>query len=74
MNEEGREKPKSSPSPQWQPISMLLNFTEMIDGMLESSVEQTNNMRAVEHKPHVMDDATMKRIIKLDSASPISAK
>ena len=55
---------KRPQTPQWQPISMLPTFTEMIDGMLESSVEQLDNMRAVEDKPHVMDDATMKRIIK----------
>ncbi len=49
----------------WQPISMLPIFTEMVDGMLESSVEQLNNMQLVMDKPHVLDDATMDRIIAL---------
>ena len=50
---------------QWQPISMLPVFTEMVDGMLESSAEQLFNMRLVVNKPHVLDDATMDRILTL---------
>ena len=46
---------------------MLPTFTEMIDGLLEDSTIQLGNMRAVEDKPHVMDDATIKRVIKLYS-------
>ncbi len=51
--------------PQWQPISMLPFFTEMVDGMLDSSLEQLSNLRHVESKPHVLDDVTMQRILKL---------
>lgn len=53
--------------PQWQPISMLPVFTDMIDGMLEASLEQLDNMRLAVEKPHVMDDATMTRVFKLYS-------
>jgi len=50
---------------QFHPISMLPVFTDMIDGMLESSLEQFDNMGLVIDKPHVLDDATLKRMITL---------
>ncbi len=50
--------------PQWQPISMLPVFTDMVDGMLESSVEQLRNMRIAVDKPHVLDDAILSRVIE----------
>ncbi|MDQ5768647.1 hypothetical protein [Thiothrix subterranea] len=53
--------------PQWQPISMLPVFTDMIDGMLESSLEQLQNMQAVKDKPHVLDDSILGRVIALYS-------
>ena len=53
--------------PQWQPISMLAVFTDMIDGMLEASQEQLANMQMVRQKPHVMDDATLQRVVELYS-------
>jgi len=54
----------SNQQPQWQPISMLPVFTDMIDGMLESSTEQLNNMRLAVDKPHVLDDATLNWVIE----------
>jgi hypothetical protein len=53
--------------PQWQPISMLPVFTDMIDGMLDASQEQLANMELVSEKPHVMDDATLQRVVRLYS-------
>lgn len=53
--------------PQWQPISMLPVFTDMIDGMLEASQEQLANLQLVREKPHVMDDATLQRMVGLYS-------
>jgi len=50
---------------QFHPISMLPVFTDMVDGMLESSLEQFDNMGLVIDKPHVLDDATLKRMITL---------
>lgn len=50
--------------PNWQPISMLPVFTQMIDGMLEASTEQLQNMRLVIDKPHILDDATLSNMIK----------
>jgi hypothetical protein len=53
--------------PQWQPISMLPVFTDMIDGMLDASQEQLASMQLVSEKPHVMDDATLQRVVGLYS-------
>ncbi|MGI9284857.1 MAG: hypothetical protein ACR2P1_05680 [Pseudomonadales bacterium] len=50
--------------PQWQPISMLPVFTDMVDGMLASSVEQLSNMQLAVDKPNVLDDATLNRLIE----------
>lgn len=50
---------------QWQPISMLPTFTFMVDGMLEESLVQLDNMRKVVDKPHVLDDATLNRVFEL---------
>ena len=50
---------------QWHPISMLPIFTFMVDGMLEESLVQLNNMRGVVDKPHVLDDATLNRVFDL---------
>ena len=50
---------------QWHPISMLPTFTFMVDGMLEESLVQLNNMRGVVDKPHVLDDATLNRVFDL---------
>jgi hypothetical protein len=53
--------------PQWQPISLLPVFNDMIDGMLDASQEQLANMQLVSEKPHVMDDATLQRVVELYS-------
>jgi len=51
--------------PQWQSIGMLNVFSEMIDGMLEVSVEQIESLTPALDKPHILDDDTLTRIIKL---------
>jgi hypothetical protein len=51
--------------PQWQPISMLPVFTDMVDGMLDASQEQLANMQSARDKPHIMDDATLQRVVDL---------
>ena len=50
---------------QWQPISMLPTFTFMVDGMLEESLVQLDNIRKAVDKPHVLDDATLNRVFDL---------
>ena len=57
----------SNQQSQWQPISMLPVFTDMVGSMLESSIEQLDNMLSVMNKPHVLDNAPMDRIIALYS-------
>jgi len=54
----------SEEQPQWQPIEMLPVFEEMIEGIWESTVEQVHNLEQASHKPHVLDDATLSRLIK----------
>jgi len=53
--------------PEWQPISMLPVFREMLICMLDSSLEQLKNMHMVMDKPHAMDDQTLNRMTKLYS-------
>lgn len=54
----------SEQQPNWQPITMLPVFTEMISGMLETSTEQLGYMQLAFDKPHVLDDATLHRVIE----------
>lgn len=56
-----------SQQPQWQPISLLPVFTDMIDGMLEASLAQLSNLKLAAEKPHVLDDDTLNRAITLYS-------
>lgn len=51
--------------PQSQPISMLPVFTDMINGMLDTSIEQLDSLYPVMDKPHILDDDTINRIITL---------
>lgn len=51
----------------WHNIEMLAVFTEMVDGMLESALEQKESLQQVKHKPHILDDETVQRIITLYS-------
>ena len=53
--------------PQWQPISMLLVFTDMVDGMLESAFESLATLRECANKPSVLDDEILNRYIALHS-------
>ncbi|QFT57087.1 hypothetical protein [Microbulbifer sp. THAF38] len=51
--------------PQWQPISMLPIIADMINDMLQASLEQLDSMRLAVLRPHVMDNATTFRVIKV---------
>ena len=44
---------------------MLPTFAFMVDGMLEESLAQLSKMREVVNKPHVLDDATLNRVLDL---------
>ena len=54
-----------SPKPRWQSISMLPVLAETIDGSLPEAREMLANVREGLGKPHVFDDRTVDRIIRL---------
>lgn len=51
--------------PNWQPISTLPMFAFIIDGMLREDQEQYKNLLEAKDKPHVLDDATVDRVISV---------
>ena len=53
---------------QWQPISALPLIGSMIDDFLDEVEKQYANLHACRSKPHVLDDHTVGRVIKLYSA------
>ena len=52
-------------APTWQPITRLPLIVSMVDGMLEAAAEQYQTLQAVRSKPHVLDDATVARVIQV---------
>lgn len=53
------------PQPTWQPISQLPTVTWAINGMADEAVDMLGHLREARPKPHVLDDATVSRVIKL---------
>ncbi len=51
--------------PNWQPVSMLSVFSELLDSTLESAIDQLEYLYPVIEKPHVLDSHTVSRIITL---------
>ena len=51
--------------PNWHPISGLPLIGSMIDGMLQEDEEQYQTLQEVKPKPHVLDDSTVERVIRL---------
>jgi hypothetical protein len=58
---------KSQPHVNWQPISALALIGSMIDGMLDDLEKQAATLEACRSKPHVLDDYTVNRVIKVYS-------
>jgi hypothetical protein len=54
--------------PQWQPLSLLPVVAMMIDEVLQNSEKQHETFSEVKDKPHVLDDATVSRAIRLYKA------
>lgn len=50
---------------QFHPLSMLPTLLTVSEGQLDSSREQLISMKAVEDKPHVLDDKIINRSLKL---------
>jgi hypothetical protein len=51
--------------PNWQPLTQLPLIATMIDGMTESAEEQLVNLQRAEARPHVLDNATVDRLIRV---------
>ena len=57
--------PQPQPEPTWQPLSQLPLIAYAIDGMTDSAEEQLTNLQEAETRPHVLDDATVDRLIRV---------
>ncbi|NTU79084.1 MAG: hypothetical protein HGA45_06735 [Chloroflexales bacterium] len=55
----------STPEPNWQPISQLSTVAWAFNGMADEAVDMLGSLREAAPKPHVLDDATVNRVIKL---------
>ena len=55
----------NSETPNWQPISMLPTIGGIIDRELADAEEHYATLLQVRDKPHVLDDVTVERSIKL---------
>jgi len=53
------------PTPHWQPLTALPLIASLIDGELADGQEHHATLLAVRDRPYVLDDATVKRSIKL---------
>lgn len=55
----------TDPQPTWQPISQLLTIAWAITGMADEAADMLGSLREARPKPHVLDDATVDRVIRL---------
>lgn len=53
------------PTPNWQPLSMLPTFVEMVAAQLDEIETQLQTLRAAQKQPHVLDDYTVGRVLKV---------
>ena len=53
----------SEPQPTWQPLSKLPMIAWAITGMADEAAAQVGNLREAQGRPHVLDDATVNRVI-----------
>ncbi|MEL6493025.1 MAG: hypothetical protein AAFQ95_23995 [Cyanobacteria bacterium J06621_3] len=53
------------PTPNWQPLSMLPTLAKMVAAQLEEVTTQLQSLRAAQKQPHVLDDHTVSRVLKL---------
>jgi hypothetical protein len=56
---------QSTPKVNWQPISALPVIGSMIDGLLDEAEQQYGNLQSCRPRPHVLDDYTVGRVIKV---------
>ena len=55
----------SRPTPNWQPLSMLPTFAEMVSAQLDEVETQRQTLREAQKQPHVLDDYTVGRVLKV---------
>ncbi|MCB1921034.1 MAG: hypothetical protein KDJ28_13795 [Candidatus Competibacteraceae bacterium] len=55
----------NTPTPHWQPLTALPLIASVIDGELADGQEHYAALLATRDRPHVLDDATVERSIKL---------
>jgi hypothetical protein len=58
----------TSPSgltPNFYPLAHLPMFSSLIDEQLEHDLDQYASLKQAEHRPHVLDDQLVNRIVKL---------
>ena len=55
----------NTPTPHWQPLTALPLIASLIDGELVDGQEHHAALLAARDRPHVLDDATVERSIKL---------
>lgn len=60
-----KRKKKKAPKINWQPISALPTIAYIIDGMLHDTQNQHQLLLEAQYKPHVLDDYTVDRVIKV---------
>lgn len=53
------------PAPNWQPLSMLPIIAMSIDGEVESTAELRTSLLASRDQPHLLDDETVHRTLRL---------
>jgi hypothetical protein len=53
------------PTPRFQPLDQVPLIASVIDGMLEAAQEQDQTLQPVRHRPHVLDDVTVQRVIRV---------
>ena len=54
-----------NPAPHWQPLTAIPLIASLIDGELADGQEHHATLLSVRDRPHVLDDATVERSLKL---------
>ena len=53
------------PTPNWQPLSMLPTLAKMVAAPLDEVETQLQSLREAQKRPHVLDDYTVGRVLKV---------
>ena len=53
------------PTPNWQPLSMLPMLAEMLSAQVDEVNTQLESLREAQSRPHVLDDYTVGRVLKV---------